>query len=460
MGRSTGSRAVFLCGLAALLIPWPTRAEAPQLAAAEIAFTEGLLAFQEGQNEAAAERFAEAGRLNPLEGTSRYWRGLALLRLGRAREAAEEIAASLAARHPPEVKRERVLADLAVARQAAEGEPVEVEVPEWQSDRAIDDRGLWEGSVGLAAVADSNPNLFSEELGLPRPDSQGGLVRGEEADEAARLLARIGIYPFHAREGPSLGVTLEARRSFHQDFGFLDLGQVRGTVQVAFGGDPRGFLEGPWGHIRVPFADDRFQALLQAGAASYQLDGASYLRTWEGAASLTFHETGATASRLELAWSDRDFSEEGLADERRSGEDLALEASQLVFFGRRNRFLRLGALAGDRRAGREFSASVIGGSAELWLPVALRWTVHLEGQVREEDYDHSESNLFSPSREPRKDTTMRAVLTLVWNATERFRFLARGTWVDRDSSVDLGEALPDLDYRRTIASVGVSWGIR
>lgn len=460
MGRITGSRAVFLCGLAALLSPWPAWAEVPQLAAAEIAFTEGLLAFQEGQNEEAVERFAEAARLNPLEGSPLYWRGLALLRLGRAREAVADLEASLGAPHPPEVDRERVLADLAAAERAAEGEPVEVEVPEWRSDRAIDDRGLWEGSLGLSAAADSNPNLFSEELSLPRPEAERKLVRGEEADEAGRLWARVGIYPFHGREGPSFGATLEGRRSFHQDFDFLDLGQVRGTVQLAFGGDPRGFLEGPWGHTRVPFADGRFQALLQAGAASYQLDGASYLRTWEGAATLTFQETGATASRLDLAWSDRDFSEEGLADERRSGEDLALEASQLVFFGRRDRFFRLGALAGDRRAGREFSASVAGASAELSLPVGLRWTVHLEGRVREEDYDHPESNLFSPSGEPRKDTTTRAALTLVWAATERLRWTARGTWVDRDSNVDLGAALPDLDYRRAIASVGLSWVIR
>lgn len=429
MGRITGARVGFFWGLAVLLAPLAAAANAPLLALSEIAFTEGLMAFDKGRYEEAAERFSEAARLNPQAGSPLDWRRLALLRLG----------------------------------QTAEGEntPVDVEPPEWRPVRAIDDRGLWEGSVGLSAAADSNPNLLSDELSLPPSGAgPGELVRGEEADEAALLGARVGIYPFHAREGLSLGITLDARRSFHQGFGFLDLGQARGAVQLAFGGDPLGYLEGPLGHTRVPFADSRFQVLLQAGGTSYHLDDASYLRTWEGAASLTFHETGATATRLDLAWSDRDFSGEGLADERRSGEDLAVEASQLFFFGRRDRFLRLGALAGDRRAGRAFSASVAGGSAELSLPVALRWTVHLEGGVREEEYDHPESNLFSPSREPRKDTTTRTALTLVWAATERLRWTARGTWVDRDSNVDLGEAFPDLKYRRMIASVGLSWVIR
>src|SRR6185295_12195437 len=99
--------------------------------------------------------------------------------------------------------RERVLADLEVARRAGP-EPVRLEIPEAvPSKRPIDDRGLWEGSLGLAAGADSNPNLLSKELILPRPG--GGLVGGGEGDTGGLLVAQIGIYPFHALSSPNVG---------------------------------------------------------------------------------------------------------------------------------------------------------------------------------------------------------------------------------------------------------------
>jgi hypothetical protein len=455
MGRTIVLRAVFFCCLVAVVRP--AAAEVPRLAAAEVAFTEGLLAFDAGRNEEAAERLAEAARLNPAEGGARYVRGLALLRLGRAREAAEEIAASLKVRHPPEVDRERVLADLDAARKAAEGSPAAVEPPEWRpASRAIDDRGLWEGTGGLSLGLDSNPNLLSEDLGLQSP--AGAVIRGEEGDEAAVLSARFRVYPFHAREARvSAGVTLEAGQSLHQDFDTLDLGLARGTVQVAVGGDPLGFLEGPLGAVRVPFAGSRITALVQAGGSSYQLDGSAYLRTWEGAASLAFNETSGTATRLDLLYSDLDFSEVELADERRSGEDLSVRASQLFFLGRRDRFLRLGVLAGDREAGPPFSASIEEGSAEIRWPLAIRWAVHAEGSLRRTEYDGSESNLFDPGGETREDTTIRGAVTLSWAATERLRWTARGLYVDRDSNLGFEEAF--LDYRRTVLSVGLSWGI-
>lgn len=456
MGRTTVLRAVFFCCLVAVVRP--AAAEAPQLAAAEVAFTEGLLAFEGGRNEEAAERLAEAARLNPAEGGARYFRGLALLRLGQAREAAGEIAASLEARRSPEVDRERVLADLAAARKAAEGSPAAVEPPEWQpAPRAIDDRGLWEGTAGLSLALDSNPNLLSEDLGLLSP--AGEVIRGAEGDEAAVLNARLRIYPFHARETRlSTGFTLEAGRSFHTDFGFLDLGRTRGTVQLAAGGDPLGFLEGPLGPVRVPFASNWFTAVFQAGGSSYQLDGSTYLHVWEGAASLTFNETPGTATRLDLLYSDLDFSAAELADERRSGEEMSVRASQLFFFGRRDRFLRLGLLAGDRKAGPPFSASIGEASAELRWPLAARWAVHAEGTVRRTGYDGPASNLFDPQGETREDTTARAAVTLSWAATERLRWTARGVYVDRDSNLGFAETF--LDYRRTVVSVGLSWGIR
>lgn len=459
MRRAVPLAVVLLFGLAPF-----ARAEAGapavrHLAEAEVALAEGLAAFESGRNEEALSWLAESARLNPEEGEPHYWRGLALLRLGRLREAAGELEASLAARHPPEVERARVLSDLEAARRASEGQTAQVEIPEPSpSGRPIDDRGLWEGIAGLSLASDSNPNLLSQEIALPPPSGhKGGLIRGEESDTKARPAVSLGIYPFHDRPGPNLGVSLEVRRSFHQDFGFLDLGEAHGAVQLAYGSDPLGYLQGALGSARVPFGASRLTTLFQVGGAAYQVDSASYVRTWGGAGSITFHELSATASRLDLGFEDRSFSHGGLADARRSGKDFSVQASQLFFFGRRDRFARIGALVVDRQAERPFSESICEGNAELSWPFALRWTVHLEGSVRKDDFDHPESNLFLIGGPVRNDTTRRGALTLVWAATERLRLIARGTYVKRSSNVDLGDGLPDLDYQRKIASVGVSW---
>src|SRR6185312_12338697 len=242
---------------------------------------------------------------------------------------------------------------------------------------AIDDRGLWEGAVGLSAGADSNPNLLARDLSLSEPGGKGDLIRGETGDGGGLAGLRLGIYPFHGREGPVVGVALDAGRSFHRDFGFLDLSQVRGTVQVAFGSDPRGSLEGLLGAARVPLGDGRLSALLQAGGASWQIDGASYLKTQDVAGSLTVREARGTATRFDLGYSDRTFSSGALGDPRRSGEDVTLQVSQLFDWGRPGRSLRLGALFVDRRAGAPFAEKAREGNAGLVWPLALRWTVLL-----------------------------------------------------------------------------------
>ncbi|MFY9824650.1 MAG: hypothetical protein WAM82_24950 [Thermoanaerobaculia bacterium] len=446
-----------------LAVAVPSRAGAvapgPQLAAAEVALSGGLLAFQAGDYEAAVELLGKAAELNPAEGTPRYWRGLALLRLGRAREAATEIEASLAARHLPEVDRDRALTDLAAARKSGEGEPRAVEPPEWRPNTgAIDDRGLWEGAVGLSAGSDSNPSLLARDLSLPVPGSgSGDLIRGETGEGTGLAGLRLGIYPFHGREGPVLGVALDAGRSFHRDFGFLDLNQVRGTVQVAFGSDSRGSLEGLLGAARVPLGAGRFSALLQAGGTSWQLDGASYLKTLDVAGSLTLGETRDTATRFDLGYSDRTFSSGELGDPRRSGDDLTLQVSQLFYFGRAGRGLRLGALFVDRQAEAPFAEKIREGNAGVVWPLALRWTVLLEANVRKDLYDHPESNLFQLNGRPRSDTTSQTAATVVWSATDRLRLILAGAYTRRTSNVGLGAGLPGLGYRRTVVSLGSSW---
>ncbi|HSS51575.1 MAG TPA: hypothetical protein VLX28_21735, partial [Thermoanaerobaculia bacterium] len=167
-------------------------APAPRRAEAEVDLAEGLSALDRGDAAAAIDWLVKAAELDPEKDTPRYRQGISLLRMGRMQEAAAEIEAGLATAQP------------------------------------VDDRGLWEGTVGLSAAADSNPHLISNNLSLPAPGPGDHVIRGEESDGLARVDLRLGIYPFHAQQGPNLGVTLETRRSFLFDFGYLDLGQARG----------------------------------------------------------------------------------------------------------------------------------------------------------------------------------------------------------------------------------------
>ncbi len=402
-------------GLAGFAAPVPRRAEA------EVDLAEGLKALQEGEATAALDWLSKAAALDP-DAVPR--RGLALLRQGRVSEAAAEIEASLTA-SPREV---------------------------------VDDRGLWEGTVGLSAAADSNPNLLSNTLSVPAPGPGDPVVRGGDADGLGRVDLRLGIYPFHAGQGPDLGVTLETRRDLHVDFGYLDLGQARGTVQVAFGSDPQGFLDGPLGYARIPFgSDNRFTALLQAGGAVYRLGSEPYYQTLEGAAAFGFRETPATATRCDLGYADRRFPGGLLSDPQRSGHDLSLGLSQLFFFGSRSPTLRLGVRGVDRRAGPEFAETFWEGNGELDWPLGLRWSAVLEGRAREDHYDRPESNLFDPAGPQRHDTTWQAAAAVVWTPAYRLRWTARAAYTHRRSNVDLGDGLPDLGYRRLVASAGLSW---
>jgi tetratricopeptide (TPR) repeat protein len=508
--------------LAAALTLSSLSAKEPEhsVAMAEIAFAEGVQAFENGADQVAAERFRESLQNDPRNGTPHYWLGLTLLRLGQAREAVQEIQAGLAARQPAQVEPRRALADLGAAQLAAgdaraaaellakalagkdddaptlyrygealrqldrreEGDaaiaravgldpalasgPIPIVAPEpWGELPPIDRRPLWDGRLGIAFADDSNPNLLPEDLLLPIPGPPPQrLVSGAQSDGVADLDLRLGFQPIYQREGWNVGASLDAGRSFHRELKYLDLGQARACVHLARGADPLGSLRGPLGSTQVPFGNSRYSVLLQGGASYYQLDGTTFLRTWDGAASLILRPTPDTSTQLGLAFSDREFSDRGLGNARRSGQDLILRLGQSFFFKRRDRSLRLTAVAGDRNAGRAFSASFVEGGIELALPLAPwwpRWSLQAAGSLRKDGFDHQESNLFNPSGPPRKDTTARTTVALVWESSVQLRWTLRGTYVDRNSNVSLMSALPPalpaLDYTRTLASLGVSW---
>lgn len=450
---------------------------------AAIALAEGIWALADGADEEAVERFREAAAADPGDGLARFGLARALLGRGETSAALAAIEEGLAARRPSRRDPRRALAaraaaQLAAGDAAAAGASLEEALAVADDVAAAGRRPPWEGSLAATVGADSNPHLLSEELALPLP---GGpprrLVRGEEGDSVSGLRAVLAWHPVERPKGWNVGLSLDAGQTVHGDFSELDLGRARAAVHLSRGSDPMGSLSGPLGTTRVALGPRRPALLLQAGAARYWLGGAGFLETWDGAVAWTVRASPAAATAVELLWSERDFAAQELGDPRRSGRDAVLRLGQTVWFGRpperrlpddsgappRGRRgigrprLRLSVMAADRDAGREFTARALEGAAELSLPLGLSWTAGVEGAVRRDDFDHPESNLFVFDGAPREDDTLRAAATLSRRAGPRLLWTARLAWTDRESSVDLGPALPDLDYRRTTASLGARW---
>jgi hypothetical protein len=428
---------------------------------AQVSFTYGVLAFEEEDNEEAARLFAEAVENAPDEGTFLHWLGLADLRLGRAAEAVAVLRKSLYARCPPAAGRARVKADLRLAEAAlagGTGAPVEVAPPEYRPEwLCLQEAPLWEGRIALASGWDSNPELVTEErpFALPGETVPGGVP----SDAAAYLDAAAGFRPFSDRRGWSLGLDLSGHQSKYQEEDDLDLTFVDGAVSLSWGGDPRGTLEGPLGILPVSTHQGRLALLLQAGGSRAWLSGDPYRSTGDLAASLFVRETPATTTRIGVSWSDRDFSDEGLPLLRPSSEELSGSVDQWIFLGRPDRSLRLGAAAGRYEADRIFERTFREVSAEAALPLAHRWTLHLGGEVRDDDYTNRESNLLGNTLAPaRQDTTWRASAAVSWRAAGPLSWSLRGSHARRTSNVEIpftGEPL--LDYDRTVVSLGAAW---
>src|SRR3982750_2308464 len=113
------SRLLIFC-VAAVLLPAPgSAADSCAGMTFELAFSEGIWAFSQSDPIRARECFQRASDLQPEQGFARYMLGLSHLRLGMAREAVQEIAASLEAKEPPPVEHSRGLVDLGAAQLAA-----------------------------------------------------------------------------------------------------------------------------------------------------------------------------------------------------------------------------------------------------------------------------------------------------------------------------------------------------
>lgn len=106
-----------------LLAPAGVAGAQEESAAAAVAFSDGVRAFQAGRDADALQRFGDAVKLDPDNATAHYWLGLTLLRLGRPAEAVGEIEHGLGSGAPLEVDVLWVRHDLGAAQLAAGDAP-------------------------------------------------------------------------------------------------------------------------------------------------------------------------------------------------------------------------------------------------------------------------------------------------------------------------------------------------
>jgi hypothetical protein len=426
----TAIRRSILCLLVAglVLLPLPGGAAQASSAEAEVAFTYGVKAFNHGDVDEAVRLFREAVAADPHDGTARYWLGLALLRQGQHREAAEEIEASLEARRPPRVERSRVEADL---RRAQAGEAEGVVAPAYGLELLrVRDRPRFDLRVGGFYGPDSNPALIPAGGIASLPD--GTVLFGETEDDAANLDARAALYPFYDRRGLSLGITGEYAAARFADLDFLDQTRWRGAVHLAWGNDPLGYLTGPLGYTRVPFGHGRAALLLQIGTGESRLDGDPMLQ--EDTAALTFvvRTSRQMAAQIEASMARRDYLDGAVETDAWS-----VTPSVVLYLGRRERSVRLGISLGE-----EEEIDKQGLSAELSLPLSEKLVLQLAA-AEAKDETSGVSGIDETSREARG--------ALTWAATRSFFVVGRVSQTDRTSNRDVRE------YDRTAFSLGVLW---
>lgn len=438
-------------------------AGAPASSQALVDFAYGLKALRHGDAQGAVDRFTSAVAADPDDGTARHWLGLAYLQLGDGERAAREIEAALAARRPPG-DRARARADLERARSAAGAAAAAdtAAVPAYGGEAAglaaWGEAARWEVRLSAAAGNDSNPLLLADgAVGVHGAD----VFAGPQSDRFADLGARIEVRPLVDRGGWSLGLAGEASQGRFGDLGFLDSDQVRAAAHLSWGGDPAGTLSGPLGYARVPLGNQRVALLLQAGVTADRVDGQRLRTTTEGAAALTFREGSAAATRLTVSAAHDDYADDPAGILERSGTRTDVAADQFFYFGRRNRYLRVGVAAGERAAGAAFDATTRQASVEVGLPLAPRWSLWLAGSARRTEFDRLESNPLFPlffATVAREDTTTRAAAVLSWALTPRLLVSARASRVDRRAEFGAAaEQFLDLDYDRTVVSLGVRW---
>jgi hypothetical protein len=434
-----------LAAAAAAASPAPAQPPPAERSVAEhgAALTFGIAAYQRGDHEEAVDWLRRATAADPDDPAAWGWLGLAHRALGDEAAAEEAFAAARAAGQP-------------AAAAPGTADPGPLPVPAAGAAFPFGEVPRWELRLAAAYGDDSNPLRIGDGATVLLAD--GTVVTGAASDGFARLGAAVDLRPFAGRGGWTLAFVAAADAALYGDLDQADHRRLAAGADLAWGGDPAGYLAGPLGYARVPYGRRPVSVLLQARWVDDELGGDAWRSALEAAGSLTVREGAAAATVLSAAWSDADYDDDGTGPQERSGSEVSAAADQLFYLGRRDRFFSLGATWRERDAGEAFAGSATGGRAALALPFGRRASLQLSGAREQLDFDGIESNPSFFGDRPREDETTRLGATLAWAATDRLLLHLGGSWSERDTTLGpAADAIFDLDYDRTTVSAGVTW---
>ena len=420
---------------------------------ADLLFANGMVQLSDENFAEALALFEQALDLQPDDATYRYFVGLCQLELGHLDLALTSLTSSL----PPargRVAESRIRHDLGRTYRlkgdaaAAEHEfrrAAALEGREPAPAEATSRAPRGEFRLGLAFEYDDNPGQVNDAFSLS----------GSESDRRGVLDFRGGYYPSLGGEAMSLGLVLKGYASQHDDFKAADLTGVQGVVQAAWGVDPLGYFSGPLGYVPVPVGQRRIGVLLQAASSYFDLDGDSFKRDHELAASLLIGEPGVGKTQIDLAYADVNFLDSFYKPLGYSGHDVTLRASQFFHLGRPDRYVRV-ALSGTAHSREQAGVERDTRQAlsELVLPLRRRCALLFYLAYAEAEYDEASTGFFFiPER--REDRRIDLVATFFANLTPYTSLTVRYGWIDRD--VDPLPLSSQLSYERSIASAGIQW---
>jgi len=336
----------------------------------------------------------------------------------------------------------------------------------------------WRGRVTLAALSDSNPRLLSDDLADALDLGELEPEAAEASDTAASFQLHLGRQSMDRLELTperwQWAFSVDAYQSLYRDVEALDLTEIRAAFHLARGGSPVAALSGPLGALRMPAEAHPVSWLVQVGASQVLLNRDAYLETLEASASILLpHGESRFATQFLVHLRDETFDREPAVG-RRSGAEVRLTAREYVLLGRPDRLVRF-ELSGGRRSGGDPWQRWLG-EAEVGFSWTFsdRWALAATGAVRWDDFDHRASDLFNPelilfdpefdlvgetnpAARRREDIRLHGSLALSWRVWRKLSLVARAGFTDRDSNLESPPLEADLDYRRTLASLGMTW---
>jgi hypothetical protein len=406
---------------------------------AEVALTFGVLAHLDGEHEEAANLLSEVVRTAPDNAVARHWLGLVYRALGRETESQRELAAA------------RRLDPALVVPAGRPGPSLfgPETPPPGRAPRVS-------GWASFAFGSDSNPALLNEAF-IVFPPGRDPLA-GETSDTMGRLDLQIDFRPGSGEGTWSPEIVLRAGQARYRDLDFLNAGSFEGRFQLARGRTADGLLRGGLGAARVPAGNSAVAFLIQVAAGRELLDGDPWADTQAAGAVLSLRTGGAGRFEIDALVRSVDLASDPGEPFTLAGRVTSLGVRQQLYLGRADRWLRAGVMAGNRDAGAAYQAGIRQVTADLALPLAVRWHLWIGVAAGREAFREDLSNPFPFGAGSREDDLRSATVVLARRLGERFFVTGRASRLQRRAEVEAGLSDPvDIGYRRDLATVGITW---